>query len=314
MSASTDGGSGMDGRVSAEVRQPVVEPGSRSVCFRGDRGIPVYAHDFGGRGEPLLIAHAAGFCGGAYAPLAAELSDRHEVWAIDLRGHGDSPAPTDRNFSWDGMARDVLNVAAGLGRGPMAFIGHSLGGGAGLRAESLMPGTFSSMYVYEPAVLPGIAGVDAMGSAMGAMVRQRRATFGSRAEAVARLSTRPPFDTMCPDALIAFALHGLRAGDDGRLTLKCSPEDEAAVYEAPNKITIEQIGQVSVPVLLGMGEREQGLPALAAPMIVSSLVDASLVTYPGLGHLGPFESPSLVAADAAAHFARQPTRVIRTER
>ncbi len=280
---------------------------ARSASFSAYDGQQGCAHHFGGCGPLLLIAHAAGFCAGAYAPLAAELVDRFEVWGVDLRGHGDSPAPAG-DFSWDGMARDVRTVVAGLGRGPAAFFGHSLGGGAGMRAEALAPGTFTSIYVYEPAVLPRIAGVGAAGSAMSAKVRQRRAVFSSRVEAVARLSARTPFDTMCADALDAFATYGLRDNADGTVGLKCAPTNEALVYEAANKITVEQVAGVSAPVLLGMGEREQGLPAAAAPLIMSALADARLVSYPGLGHLGPFESPSRVAVDVADHLGRRSNR------
>ncbi|AIJ21284.1 alpha/beta fold hydrolase [Amycolatopsis methanolica] len=284
-------------------------PIQRSQRFRGDTGAPVCAHDFGGTGDLLIIAHAAGFCGGAYAPIAATLRTHFRVWAVDLRGHGDSEAPPDADFSWDGMAQDILTVLTGLGRGPAAFFGHSLGGGAGLRAEALAPGSFSSIYVYEPAVLPVLAGVQAASDGMSNMVRQRRAVFESREQAVRRLSSRPPFDTMRGDALESFARHGLRDTDESTVALKCSPENEALVYGAPRKITVEQISAVSVPVLVGLGERENGLPAVAAPLIRDALPDARIVSYRGLGHMGPFEDPSSVGADAAGHLAGRTGRI-----
>jgi pimeloyl-ACP methyl ester carboxylesterase len=277
------------------------------VAFAGTDGQPVSAHHLGGSGELLIVAHAAGFCGGAYAPMAAELGDRFEVWAIDLRGHGDSPAPADRDFSWDGMARDVLTVVAGLDRGGAAFFGHSLGGGAGMRAESLVPGTFSAIYVYEPAVLPAIEGIGAMSADMGKLARQRRAVFASRDEAITRLGSRPPYDTMRADALRAYVTHGTHNGDGDTYRLKCTPENEAGVYEAPSKITIDQITGVTVPVMIGIGERERGLPALAAPMVLAALADGRSESYPELGHLGPFENPGMVAARVARHLGRGPT-------
>ena len=54
-------------------------------------GTTVAVHDLGGNGEPLLICHTTGFCGWAYQPLATALVGRHHVFAVDLRGHGDSP-------------------------------------------------------------------------------------------------------------------------------------------------------------------------------------------------------------------------------
>jgi pimeloyl-ACP methyl ester carboxylesterase len=284
-----------DASVSSAVR--------RSMLFRGPDDLLVCAHDFGGTGDLLIIAHAAGFCGGAYAPLAASFRSHFNVWALDLRGHGDTTAHADRDFSWDGMAQDILTVVAGLDRGPAAFFGHSLGGAAGLRAEALAPGSFSSIYAYEPTVLPETVSADSVSSEMGNMVRQRRAVFASRADAVERLSARPPFDTMRRDVLESFALHGLRDTADARVALKCLPRDEALVYEAANKITVHQVSTVSVPVLLGLGGRENGLPALATPLIGSALPDARVITYQRLGHMGPLEDPPLIAADAAEHFS-----------
>lgn len=300
------------------LNSPMTTQAVRSAVFTGADGQRVSAHHLGGSGEPLIVAHAAGFCGGAYAPMAAGLADRFEVWAVDLRGHGDSPAPVDGDFSWDGMARDVLTVASGLDRGPAVFFGHSLGGGAGMRAEALAPGTFSAIYVYEPAVLPALEGIGAMSIDMGRLARQRRAVFASREEAITRLGARAPYDTMSAESLRAYVTAGThdgpppgtphRALDSGVVAyrLKCTPENEACVYEAPNKITVDQIAGVTVPVMIGIGERERGLPALAAPMVLAALPDARAESFPELGHLGPFEDPGLVAGHVARHLGRGP--------
>lgn len=281
-----------------------------SVSFTGPDGQRVSAHHLGGRGEPLLVAHAAGFCGGAYAPMAETLADRFEVWALDLRGHGDSPAPADGDFSWDGMARDVRTVVTGLDRGPVAFFGHSLGGASGMRAEALWPGTLTAIYVYEPAVLPPIDGVAEASAEMARITRQRRSVFASREEAVARLSARPPYDSMSAEALRAYVLHGTRNGDGSTYRLKCDPEHEARVFEATRKITVEQVATIDVPVLVGMGEREPGLPSAAAPLITAAVPTARVERYPELGHLGPFEDPARIAARVAEHLGGGRPRLV----
>ncbi len=275
-----------------------------SVTFTGPDGQRVGVHHLGGRGAPLLVAHAAGFCGGAYQPLADHLADRFEVWALDLRGHGDSPAPDGGDFAWDGMARDVRTAVTGLDRGPVAFVGHSLGGASGMRAEALWPGTLTGVYVYEPAVLPpleSIPGIAETSAMMATMTRARRGGWPSREEAVARLGARPPYDAICPEALRAYVRHGTRELPDGHVLLKCDPEHEARVYEAPAKITVEQIAGIRVPVVIGMGERDPGLPSSAAPLITAAVPGARVERYPGLGHFGPLEDPELVAARAVAH-------------
>ena len=105
------------------------------------RGVRVAVHDLGGDGPPLLIAHANGFCGGAYGPLARDLAEHRHVWALDFRGQGRSTPPEDLDFDWEGLADDVLAVVDDLGGGPLDVVGHSMGGAGLLRAEVLRPGT-----------------------------------------------------------------------------------------------------------------------------------------------------------------------------
>jgi len=273
------------------------------MWFRGPAGARVCAHDFGGAGDLLIIAHAAGFCGGAYAPVAATLSKRFRVWAVDLRGHGDTALPPGDDFAWEGTAEDVLTVKRGLDSGPAILFGHSLGGGASLRAAALAPESFSAVYAYEPAVLPHATSADESGELMGRQARRRRAAFASRADAIARLSARVPYDTLSPAALESFARYGLRETDDGTVTLKCSPQHEQGVYEAAKKITVEDISGIDVPVILGVGGRENGPAAQAVPLIAAALPVVRTAGYPRLGHLGPLEDPGAVATDALRHLA-----------
>ena len=71
-------------------------------------------HDLGGRGSPLLICHATGFCGQAYLPLAELLAPHHHVFAIDFRGHGDAPTPEDGDFAWLRMTAEVEAAAEAI--------------------------------------------------------------------------------------------------------------------------------------------------------------------------------------------------------
>jgi pimeloyl-ACP methyl ester carboxylesterase len=309
-----------------------------SLSFTGATTGTVWAHDFGGSGQLLIIVHAAGFCGGAYAELAGELLNRFRVVAVDLRGHGDSPAPADRDFRWEGMAHDVLAVLTGLDLGPAALFGHSLGGAAGLRAAALAPELITSGYVYEPALVPPrYSGGAAAGVAMGDRVRNRRAVFATRDEAMARLAARPPFSTWSAGSLRAFGQHGLRPVDGpadrpndgpsdgpnegpnggpvdgpsrgpndgpvgGPVALKCAPADEAEVYGTAHKIMVDQVAGVAVPVRVGVGQPPAGLPGVVAPLVCRALPNARLSGHAGLGHMGPFEAPERIAADLADHF------------
>jgi pimeloyl-ACP methyl ester carboxylesterase len=253
------------------------------------RGVTIHVHELGGAGEPLLICHATGFCGRAYEPLAAVLAGRFRVWSVDFRGHGLSGAPADGDYSWDRMADDVLAAAQALSPRGIRVLGHSMGGGAALLAESRRPGTLAAAYLFEPAILR--ASDPSRAAAMAEQTRRRAAVFASRAEARDRLKSRPAYATWRDDALDAFVEHGLADLPDGRVALRCSPEHEAACYLSPTT-SIADVTNVRIPVAIAAGLEPDVFGAeLSARELSAAIPHARLVEHPGLGHFGPFEDP-----------------------
>ncbi|PRX38387.1 Pimeloyl-ACP methyl ester carboxylesterase [Meinhardsimonia xiamenensis] len=78
---------------------------------------------------PLLIAH--GLFGSArnWGVIAKRLSDDRQVVAVDMRNHGQSPRAESQ--SYEDMAGDLADTIEALG-GPMAVLGHSMGGKAAM--------------------------------------------------------------------------------------------------------------------------------------------------------------------------------------
>jgi pimeloyl-ACP methyl ester carboxylesterase len=75
---------------------------------------------------PLLLLHGFSEQGRSYDTLAADLSDRYYVLALDQRGHGESDW-TD-SYRWQAFVDDVGAFIAALGIGPVTLVGHSMGG------------------------------------------------------------------------------------------------------------------------------------------------------------------------------------------
>ncbi len=76
------------------------------------------------------------------------------MWAIDFRGHGDTAAPANGRFDWNGMADDLQAVIEEIADGPLAVFGHSMGGAVAVMVEHRVPGTLKSAYLYEPIIVP----------------------------------------------------------------------------------------------------------------------------------------------------------------
>ena len=268
-------------------------------------GVEVVVHDLGGRGPVLVLAHAAGFHGRVWAPLAAHLTDRFRCVAFDARGHGESGSPLTPAFCWHELALDVLAAVDALGLDQPYGAGHSSGGTALLLAEQHRPGTFAGLYCFEPVV---VSADPPLGrdpdNWLAAAARRRRDSFGSCEEAYEHYTSRRPLAGLDPAALHAYVRHGFDSMPGGGVRLKCRPEHEARIYEmATAHDCFGRLGQVRCPVMLaGGGASEACLPG-PVQEIAARLPRSSTEELPGLGHLGPLEHPATVAASVARYVA-----------
>ena len=80
-----------------------------------------------GDGKPLVLLHGFGGCAKNWHPFAAELSARHRLIIVDLRGHGHSTNP-EGTFTHRQAARDVFLLLDKLGIGHFSAMGMSSGG------------------------------------------------------------------------------------------------------------------------------------------------------------------------------------------
>lgn len=264
--------------------------------------VVIAVYDLGGVGPPVVLAHASGFHGRVWRPMAASLATSFHCLSFDLRGHGDSGLPANLDFDWHGFARDVLAVVDGLGLEAPLGVGHSAGGTALLLAEEDRPGTFAALYCYEPVVVPvdPPLGRDSH-SWLAAAARKRRDEFGSRREAYDNYASKPPLSHLSPAALAEYVDHGFEEAD-GRIRLKCRPEHEALVAElASDHDCFSRLHRIACPVMLARGGRSEGV-GHAHEAVAGRLPDARMEVLSGLSHFGPMQDPEAVAASIERFF------------
>jgi pimeloyl-ACP methyl ester carboxylesterase len=258
-------------------------------------GVELALHDLGGVGPTVLLCHPTGFHGAAWAPVAAELARVAHCWAVDFRGHGDSTVPVGGDMAWRGAADDVLAVADRLGVSGGLGVGHSMGGAALLMAEQRRPGTFRRLWLYEPIVFPRVEGGAPRGG-MAETARRRRRRFADRDAAYAHYAAKPPLSSLDPAALRAYVDHGFRDDPGDGVVLKCTPEVEAATFDAGvHANAFDALGQVASEVVVAVGGDGQA-PAMLGPLVADVLPHGRLERHPQLSHFGPLEGPPVVAA------------------
>lgn len=79
-----------------------------------------------GTGSPLLLIHGLGGSWHSWEPVLSGLAERREVIAIDLPGHGATPAEPD-SASFEGLTRSVDNFLDEQGLVGVAVAGSSMG-------------------------------------------------------------------------------------------------------------------------------------------------------------------------------------------
>lgn len=264
-------------------------------------GVALALHDLGGRGAPVLLAHATGFHGRVWAEIAEGLVARgRHVWSWDFRGHGDSgESPT--GYSWDGFAADALAVVDHLGlAGDPALVacGHSKGGAALLLGEEARPGTYARIWAYEPILFQSMEPLPPDADfVLARTARKRRNEWSSLDEAYSAFASKPPLNAMTERSLRAYVDYGLRDRGDGMFELKCRPDVEAEVYTmAPANGAFARLGEIGVPVHVVSGEYSHSIDADLALAIAERIPRGSVEVMPGLGHFGPQEDPAACVA------------------
>jgi pimeloyl-ACP methyl ester carboxylesterase len=277
---------------------------SAGPLVRGAGGVDLATWDLGGDGPPLLLAHATGFHGRCWLPLAPSLTERFHVWAYDHRGHGSSGHAPDGDYrDWARFVDDCLAVVDRLGLPQPWAAGHSLGGAVLLLAEQRRPGTFRALYCYEPVVIPDSAGAAAGGNGDGdlsVLARKRRNVFADREAAWANYRAKPPYSRFTPEALSCYVAYGLVDRPDGTVALACPGEEEATVYEgAPHQPAYRQLPELRLPVTVAGSADGSALGAELLRHLAERIPGGRSEILEGLSHFGPMEDPERIAAAIA---------------
>ena len=221
--------------------------------------------DWGNADAPrLLLIHGGRDHARSWDWVARDLARDWHVIAPDLRGHGDSAWAPLGGYDMADFVYDLSELVTLLGGGPLALVGHSLGGNIALRYAGTYPQNIRKLVLIEGlgASPSQTAKNDAIGMAesMRNWIDQRRRLlrreprrYATIEAATARMQAANGHLT--PEQARHLTRHGVRAAEDGSLSFKFDP---ALSGMAPTDFTTAQKqalwGEVSCPTLLVYGE------------------------------------------------------------
>lgn len=98
---------------------------------------------------PVVLVHGSRDHARSWDFVAEALLDSYSVYAPDLRGHGDSDWAVGSAYSVAAYVADLSKMIDVIDRGPVALVGHSLGGRVTLDYSAASPDCVSKLIAIE---------------------------------------------------------------------------------------------------------------------------------------------------------------------
>jgi pimeloyl-ACP methyl ester carboxylesterase len=192
--------------------------------------------------------------------VAQALLPDHAVYAVDLRGHGDSDWAIGSQYSLPEYTADLFAFASHLARDPLTLVGHSLGGAVVLQYAGVRPKNVA-----------GVVAIEGLGPATVrhelASLRMRRwleqledferrspRRYLTLSDAVQRMREVNP--NLSAELAEHLTVHGLRREEDGHFVWKF---DNYVRLRSPYEFNVEDAreiwNQIRCRVLLVRGDR-----------------------------------------------------------
>lgn len=242
------------------------------------RAVDLAFEDGGGRGEPVLLAHAIGTDRRMWDPVAALLPPRLRLIRIDARGHGASPVPP-RPYSLEALADDAARLLDRLGIERAHWVGLSMGGMAGQAMALAHPDRLASLVIANSTSAYGPDGPATWRARIEAVEKGGLEAIAKTVEAryFSEAFRRDRADVVA-DVMQRF----LATPRDGYLG--CCEAIAGLDYTA-------HLPRIAAPTLVIAGEADAGTPPAMSEAMARAIPGARLAVIPGAAHLSAVEKP-----------------------
>lgn len=253
-----------------------------------------------GKGDVLLLLHAAGSTSGQWRGVTPHFEDRYRVVAPDLWGHGRTDFwPDPKTLTHDDQGELITAMIAETGAESVHMVAHSYGGGSGIRHLLKHPETVRSLVIIEPMI--------------GSLLFERNET-----QAIAEVRQ------MWDGFLEALETGGPEAAWQGFLDFRNGPGSwegypektranfldrteghVANIYaNKSNPTTMAELATITTPTLAIRSERPTHFDRRMVELVAEAIPNCEFITLPDCEHMCPLTHPDLVAEAVAAHLAK----------
>ena len=238
---------------------------------------------------PVVLSHALGLNLSMWDPLAAELAAEHEVLRYDHRGHGGSAVPAGP-YSIDDLVDDAARLIREWGRGPVVWVGLSMGGMVGQGLAIRHPELISKLVLANTAAKYPEA-------SLAAWAQRVAAVKAGGLEAIA-------------DTVMERYFHaGFRATHTGAVAqaratlLRTNAAGYVAACHAVAGVNwLDRLAHIKCPTLILAGALDVGAPVALSEAMAAQIAGSKLVVMPSASHLSVMEQPEEFSRELLAFF------------
>jgi pimeloyl-ACP methyl ester carboxylesterase len=246
----------------------------------------------GGSGRPLVLVHGLGSRGADWANLIPQLIDGgHRVYAVDLLGYGLSAKPRDASYSISDQASLVQGFLDSQQLPQVDMAGWSMGGWVAMRLAVQHQERIRRLVLLDSAGLRFKLSFDP-------------ALFqpASPTDLAALEELLVPHPHPLPRFL---AMAMLRRGDSIGWVVHRSMQSMLT----GDDLVDEQLGGLTMPVLIGWGEQDRLIPLSVAYKLHALIPQSVLDVYADCGHLAPGQCAGQVGPSMVDFLNAQPARM-----
>ncbi|SEF37950.1 3-oxoadipate enol-lactonase [Amycolatopsis pretoriensis] len=253
----------------------------------------LHVHRTGTRGRPVVLLHPLALSGAVWDPVAEYLGQRHQVLALDARGHGES-SWDGAEFSVEDMAADAAAVIEDFGAGPADVIGLSMGGSTALVLAASRPDLVHRLVLADATAWYG---------------PDSAAEWAQRAERALGLDRRAQLEFQ-RDRWFADAFRASRPDEVERVCdifVATDSKAHAAACRALGTLDArDRLGDVRAETLVLVGAEDYATPPAMSRELAAGIAGARLEVLDRARHLSLLERPDRWPV-VAAHFAGEPS-------
>lgn len=253
-----------------------------------------------GSGPAVLLLHGWPTSSLLWRDVMRPIADRRlRVVALDLPGFGSSDKPLDVRYSFDFFERVIDDFLDAIDIGPVAVVGHDLGGPIAVHWALRRPEKVTGLALLNTLLYPQFC--PAVTEFVQALLTPGRREQLTSPEGLAEVVRQGLAERSPPDQMLAGVLGPFRTDDDRRALANAGVGLSMSGF-----VEIERgLGTLRVPLRAIYGDRDRLLPDVAQTMarLHRDVSHARVTALAGCGHFLQEDQPDQVASLLAEFLA-----------